>query len=161
MITNNPNQRKVFLIAITILLAVNMVLLSFLLYKKEGNGKVHNRPDRKTMISNFLKNDIGFDQNQLLQYDTASNLYRSKMKILFESLGANKNNQLKKLVEGNFNDSIVEKLGEESAENHQTMEVNKLTHIKNIRALCKPNQLAAFDSLFTKVFGKREEGVKK
>jgi hypothetical protein len=41
------------------------------------------------------------------------------------------------------------------------MEVNKLTHIKNIRALCKPNQLAAFDSLFTKVFGKREEGVKK
>ena len=64
-------------------------------------------------------------------------------------------------MEGNFNDSIVEKLGEESAENHQTMEVNKLTHIKNIRALCKPNQLAAFDSLFTKVFGKREEGVKK
>jgi hypothetical protein len=83
------------------------------------------------------------------------------MKSWFESLGANKNNQLKKLVEGNFNDSIVEKLGEESAENHQTMEVNKLTHIKNIRALCKPNQLAAFDSLFTKVFGKREEGVKK
>jgi hypothetical protein len=83
------------------------------------------------------------------------------MKSWFESLGANKNNQLKKLVEGNFNDSIVEKLGEESAEDHQTMEVNKLTHIKNIRALCKPNQLAAFDSLFTKVFGKREEGVKK
>ena len=73
MITNNPNQRKVFLIAITILLAVNMVLLSFLLYKKEGNGKVHNRPDRKTMISNFLKNDIGFDQNQLLQYNKWNN----------------------------------------------------------------------------------------
>ena len=107
MITNNPNQRKVFLIAITILLAVNMVLLSFLLYKKEGNGKVHNRPDRKTMISNFLKNDIGFDQNQLLQYDTASNLYRSKMKSWFESLGANKNNQLKKLVQTNSKKAIL------------------------------------------------------
>jgi hypothetical protein len=113
------------------------------------------------MISNFLKTDVGFDQNQLLQYDTASNLYRSKMKSLFESLGTNKNDQLKKLVEGNFNDSIIQKLGEESAANHKTMEANKLVHIRNIRALCKPNQLAAFDSLFTKVFGRREEGVKK
>jgi len=88
-------------------------------------------------------------------------MYRSKMKSLFESLGTNKNDQLKKLVEGNFNDSVIQKLGEESAANHKTMEANKLVHIRNIRALCKPNQLAAFDSLFTKVFGRREEGVKK
>lgn len=161
MITNNTNQRKILLISFTILLAVNIVLLSFLLFKKEGSYKEHNRPDRKAMISNFLKTDVGFDQNQLLQYDTASNLYRSKMKSLFESLGTNKNDQLKKLVEGNFNDSVIQKLGEESAANHKTMEANKLVHIRNIRALCKPNQLAAFDSLFTKVFGRREEGVKK
>jgi hypothetical protein len=64
-------------------------------------------------------------------------------------------------VEANFNDSIIQKLGDESASNHKTMEANKLNHIRNIRAICKPNQLAAFDSLFTKVFGKREEGVKK
>ena len=161
MISNNSNQRKVLLIAFTILLAVNIVLLSFLLFKKDGNPKEHNRPDRKAMISNFLKTDVGFDQSQLLQYDTTSNLYRSKMKSLFESFGTNKNDQLKKLVEGTFNDSIIQKLGEESAVNHKTMEINKLTHIRNIRALCKPNQLAAFDSLFTKVFGRKEEGVKK
>ena len=149
MITNNTNQQKILLISFTILLAVNIVLLSFLLFKKEGSSKEHNRPDRKAMISNFLKTDVGFDQNQLLQYDTASNLYRSKMKSLFESLGTNKNDQLKKLVEGNFNDSVIQKLGEESAANHKTMEANKLVHIRNTRALCKPNQLAAFDSLFT------------
>lgn len=161
MISNNSDQRKILLIAFTILLAVNIVLLSFLLFKKEGNSKEHNRPDRKAMISNFLKTDVGFDQSQLLQYDTASNLYRSKMKGLFESFGTNKNDQLKKLVAGNFNDSIIQKLGDESAANHKTMEANKLMHIRNIRALCKPNQLTAFDSLFTKVFGRKEEGVKK
>ena len=64
-------------------------------------------------------------------------------------------------MEGDFNDSSMQKLGDESAANHKTMEINKLSHIKNIRALCKPNQLAAFDSLFTKVFGRKEEGVKK
>ena len=55
MITNNKNQRKVLLIAITILLAVNIVLLSFLLFKNEGNSKEHNIPDRKTMISKIFK----------------------------------------------------------------------------------------------------------
>jgi flagellar basal body-associated protein FliL len=161
MITNNPNQRKVFLIALIILLAVNIVLLTFLLVNKEGSRKGHNRPDRKAMISNFLKTDIGFDQQQLLQYDTASNLYRSKTKHLFENFRANKNEQLKQLVAGNFSDSVIQLLGEQSAANHKTMEVNMLYHIKNIRQLCKPSQLPAFDSLFNKVFGRRDEGGKK
>jgi hypothetical protein len=160
MIINNPNQRKVFLIAITILLSVNIVLLTFLLVNKDGKRQ-GQRPDRKAIISNFLKTDVGFNQQQLLQYDTTSNLYRSKVKRLFENIGTNKNEQLKQLVAGNFSDSIIQLLGEHSAATHKTMEVNMLTHIKNIRQLCKPAQLPAFDSLFNKVFGRRNEGGKK
>ncbi len=161
MITNNPNQRKVFLIALIILLAVNIVLLTFLLVNKEGSRRGHNRPDRKAMISNFLKTAIGFDEHQLLQYDSASNLYRSKTKHLFENFRANKNEQLKQLVAGNFSDSVIQLLGDQSAATHKTMEVNTLNHIKNIRQLCKPSQLPAFDSLFNRVFGRRDEGGKK
>lgn len=160
MIINNPNQRKVFLIAITILLSVNIALLTFLLVNKDGKRQ-GQRPDRKAMISNFLKNDVGFNQQQLLQYDTTSNLYRSKVKRLFENIGTNKNEQLKKLVAGNFSDSIIQLLGEQSAANNKIMEVNMFTHIKNIRQLCKPAQLPTFDSLFNKVFGRRNEGEKK
>jgi hypothetical protein len=160
MIINNPNQRKVFLIAITILLSVNIVLLTFLLVNKDGKRQ-GQRPDRKAIISNFLKTDVGFNQQQLLQYDTTSNLYRSKVKRLFENIGTNKNEQLKKLVAGNFSDSIIQLLGEQSAATNKIMEVNMFTHIKNIRQLCKPAQLPAFDSLFNKVFGRRNEGEKK
>ena len=160
MIINNPNQRKVFLITITILLSVNIVLLAFLLLNKD-RAKQGAKQDRKTVISNFLKKEIGFDQEQLLQYDTTSKLYRVKIKSFFENFGTNKNEQLKKLVSGNFSDSVIQSLGDESAAAHKIMEVNMFTHIKNIRQLCKPAQLPAFDSLFSKVFGKKDEGKKK
>ena len=145
MIINNPNQRKVFLITITILLSVNIVLLTFLLLNKD-RAKQGAKSDRKTVISNFLKKEIGFDQEQLLQYDTTSKLYRVKIKSFFENFGTNKNEQLKKLVSGNFSDSVIQSLGDESAAAHKIMEVNMFTHIKNIRQLCKPAQLPAFDS---------------
>jgi hypothetical protein len=64
-------------------------------------------------------------------------------------------------VAGNFSDSIIQLLGEQSAATNKIMEVNMFTHIKNIRQLCKPAQLPAFDSLFNKVFGRRNEGEKK
>lgn len=160
MIINNPNQRKVFLITITILLSVNIVLLAFLLLNKD-RAKQGAKQDRKTVISNFLKKEIGFDQEQLLQYDTTSKLYRVKIKSFFENFGTNKNEQLKKLVSGNFSDSVIQSLGDESAAAHKIMEVNMFTHIKNIRQLCKPAQLPAFDSLCSKVFGKKDEGKKK
>ena len=160
MIINNPNQRKVFLITITILLSVNIVLLAFLLLNKD-RAKQGAKPDRKAVISNFLKKEIGFDQEQLLQYDTTSKLYRVKIKSFFENFGTNKNEQLKKLVSGNFSDSVIQSLGDESAAVHKIMEVNMFTHIKNIRQLCKPAQLPAFDSLCSKVFGKKDEGKKK
>ena len=156
MIPNNPNQRKVFLIAIIILLSLNILLLAFLLLDKKEPQRGH-RPDRKALISNFLKTEIGFDQQQLLRYDAASNLYRSKIKPLAENIRANKNEQLKKLVAGNFSDSIVQLMVKQSAEAHNTMEENMFAHIKNVRQLCKPSQLPAFDSLFGKVFGRRGE----
>jgi hypothetical protein len=159
MIQNNPNQRKAFLIAIVILLSLNVILLAFLLLGKEVRHAVH-RPDRKAMISNFLKTEIGFDQHQLLQYDSASNRYRSKIKHLAENFGARKNEQFKKLLSGNFSDSVVQLLVKQSAAAHNTMEENMFAHIKNVRQLCKPSQLPAFDSLFGKVFGRRGEGNK-
>lgn len=159
MTPNNPNQRKAFLIAIIILLSLNIVLLAFLLLSKEEPKRSHS-PDRKALISNFLKTEIGFDQQQLLQYDTASNLYRSKIKLLAENIRSNKNEQIKKLVAGNFSDSVVQLLLQQSASEHYTMEENMFAHIKNVRQLCKPSQLPAFDSLFGKVFGRRGEGNK-
>jgi hypothetical protein len=51
---NNQNKSKVFLLIIAILVIANIAMLSFFLQKKEPKPRV-DKPDRKTVIANFLK----------------------------------------------------------------------------------------------------------
>ena len=157
---NNQNQRKVFLVIIAILVIANIAMLAFFLQKKRPD-KQGGRPDRKTIIANFLKNDIGFNQQQLIQYDTLSNLHREKIGSLFENVRINKNEQFKQLVAGNFSDSAINLVADQSAASQKIMEVQMFNHIKSIRLLCIPGQLPKFDSSFYKVFSRRGEGRKK
>src|SRR5665647_869354 len=153
---NNQNKSKVFLVIIAILLIANIAMLAFFLQKK-GSGKQGGRPDRKAFIANFLKKDIGFNQQQLIQYDTLSNRHRKKISSLFENVRNNKNEQFQQLLAGDFSDSAINVVADQSAASQKIMEVQMFNHIKSIRLLCTPEQLPKFDSLFIKVFNRRSE----
>jgi|GWRWMinimDraft_6_1066014.scaffolds.fasta_scaffold03724_3 protein CpxP len=151
---NTQNKSKIFLTIIGILLVANIALISFFLLKKDG-GKHERRPDRKTMIANFLKNEIGFSETQLQQYDTLSDNHRENLKGMFDSLRSSKDKQFKQLAAGNFSDSVLNSVAEQSAVSQKKMELQMFNHLKNVRMLCKPEQLPKFDSLFVKVLNKR------
>lgn len=151
---NKTNRSKIFLAIIAILLAANIALVSFFLMKKDDR-KTEKRPDRKTMIANFLKNEIGFDTVQLQQFDTLSARHKENMNQMFDSLWESKDGQFKQLTAGNFSDSVMNSVAEQSAANQKIMELKMFNHLKNVRMLCKPEQLPKFDSLFVKVLNKR------
>ena len=152
---NKQNRSKIFLSIIGILLIANIAMVSFFLMKKDDDKQRGKRPDRRAMIADFLKKDIGFDMVQLQQYDTLSNLHKEDMKKMFDSLGMAKDKQFNELVTGNFSDSVMNVVAEKSAESQKIMELLMFNHLKNIRMLCKPDQQAKFDSLFVKVLSKR------
>lgn len=151
---NKQNRSKVFLTVIAILLVANIVMLSFFLMKK-GNGRNDKRPDRKAMIAEFLKKEVGFNQAQLQQYDTLSDMHRENMKKMFDNSRSSKDNQFKQLAAGNFNDSIMSSLADQSAASQKVMELQMFNHLKSIRMLCTPEQLPKFDSLFVKILNRR------
>ena len=152
---NKQNRSKIFLSIIAILLVANIAMVSFFLFKKDDGKNRGKRPDRRAMIADFLKKDIGFDTVQLKQYDTLSILHKDNMKKMFDSLGMAKDKQFNELVTGNFSDSVMNVVAEKSAESQKIMELLMFNHLKNIRMLCKPDQQAKFDSLFVKVLSKR------
>lgn len=157
---NNPNRNKIYLVIIAILIIANIGILTFFLQGKPP-AKQAPRTDRKTYISNFLKNEIGFNQDQLLKYDTLGTLQKERVNAFFEKLKASKNVQFKELIAGNFSDTTIDRIASQSAATQKAMEVNMFNHIRNIRQLCKPDQLPKFDTLFVKVFNRRGEGRKK
>ena len=151
---NTQNKSKIFLSIIGILLVANIAMVSFFLLKKDG-GKHEKRSDRKTMIANFLKNEIGFNAQQLQQYDTLSNEHKENMKNMFDSLRSTKDRQFKELTAANFNDSVMNSIADQSAAAQKTMELQMFNHLKNVRLLCTPEQQPKFDSLFVKILNRR------
>lgn len=158
---NNQNQRKVYLVIIALLLVANIAMLAFFLQKKCPDRQTAARPDRKVIIENYLKNEIGFDQQQLVQYDTLSNRHRNKIRTQYENAKNNKTAQLKKLAASNFSDSTINVLADQSSASQKIMEVSMFNHIKNIRLLCTPAQRVKFDTSFIKIFSRRGDGRKK
>jgi len=151
---NKQNRSKVFLVIIGILLVANIAMVSFFLLKKDG-GKRDKKPEWKTVISGFLKNEIGFDTVQLKQYDSLSDRHKDNMKNLMDSLRSTKEKQFKELAAVNFSDSAMNAVADRSAATQKTMELKMFNHLRNIRLLCKPEQLPKFDSLFGKVLNRR------
>jgi Spy/CpxP family protein refolding chaperone len=158
---NTQNRSKVFVAIIVLLVIVNIVLVSFFLLKKD-DGRRNKHEDRKAMIAGFLKNEIGFSAAQLQQYDTLSSMHRDNIKSMFDSLRSSKDKQFKQLAAGNFTDSVMNSVADQSAATQKMMELQMFNHLKSIRSLCTPGQLPKFDSLFVKVLNKRGgEGRKK
>ncbi len=158
---NKENRSKVLLLIIGILVVANISMLVFFLQEKEPAHKPNSRQDRKAYISAFLKNEIGFDTVQLVQYDTLSSMHRKKMGGMFDKLKSNKASQFKQLVAGNFTDSTMNALADSSATTQKAIEIVMFNHLKNIRKLCTPAQEPLFDSLFVKVLSRRNDAKKK
>jgi len=156
------NRTKIFILLIAILLIANSVLL-VLYFQQSSSNKQHKRQDRKAYIAAFLKKDIGFSQEQLVKYDTLSDNHRKKISLLFDQQRVNKAVQFKQLVMAGFSDSSINTEAEASAATQKNAEVLFITHMKNIRLLCTPQQLPAFDTLFAKVITRRggDEGRKR
>ena len=152
---NKSNRSKAYLSIIAILLVANIAMVAFFLLKKDKDNQDKPRVDRRTMISNFLKTEIGFDTVQLQQYDTLRVRHKEGMKKMFDSLRGAKDKQFKKLTVDNFSDSVMTAVAEQSASNQKAMELQMFGHLKNIRMLCRPDQLPKFDSLFVKVLNRR------
>lgn len=159
---NKQNRSKIFLTIIGILLVANIALVSFLLLRKDGIKHERQRQDRKAVISNFLKTEIGFDTLQLKQYDILSDKHKENLKKAMDSLRSSKEKQFKELAAANFSDSAMSAIANQSATTQQAMELQMFNHLKRIRLLCTPGQLPKFDSTFGKVLSKRGyEGRKK
>ena len=74
---------------------------------------------------------------------------------MFDSLRSSKDKQFAALTAGNFSDSVMNIVADQSAASQKMMELHMFNHLKNVRLLCKPEQLGKFDSLFVKILNRR------
>ena len=136
---------------IIFLLVSNIGMLIFFLVL--GNGTRKDHPPHKDIIATFLKNDMGFTQQQMDQYDKIHKDHMDKMKPFFDSVHSSKDN-FYNLLNVNEPDSVVNKAAAVIGENQMSLDLKMFKHLQNVRNLCTPDQLPKFDSLFKNVIAK-------
>ncbi|GAB2831348.1 Spy/CpxP family protein refolding chaperone [Ferruginibacter profundus] len=155
---STQTKSKLYLLIIGILLVTNIGMLFFFLNnKRDDHGKQPPRIDRRMMMKNFLQNDVGFNEQQLQQYDTLSNQFRERNKADMDTLKANKEEQMKELGSKGFSVAAIDSIVSKSAENQKLMELHLLNHFANIRKLCTAEQLVKFDTTFYKIWSRKKK----
>ena len=74
---------------------------------------------------------------------------------MFDSSRSTKDKQFKELTAADFSDSVMNSIADRSAAVQKNIELKMFNHLKNIRLLCKPEQLPKFDSLFVKILNRK------
>ena len=137
-------KNKALVILSAILLVANLVILSLWLFGKEQKQGRHPGG----MMSGFLKNDVRFDEGQLETYYAAKKDHWSKMKPLFNELSGAKQELFKLTSVDNASPSQVDSLANIVGQKQANLDKAMLGHFKQVRKICKSEQVQVFDSLF-------------
>jgi periplasmic protein CpxP/Spy len=159
---STQTKSKLYLLIIGILLITNIAMLFFFLDNKDKGKKQSNRGnDKSAMMKQFLKDDVGFTEPQLQQYDTLSRRNRERMKADMDAMKSVKEQQFKELGSKGFSDSAIVAAVIKAADNQKQVEEKMLSYFVTIRKLCTAEQLPKFDSLFYKMWSKKKPPTEK
>ncbi len=150
---NRYSNSRPLLLIIGVLLISNIVLLVLFL-----NKKPEIKPETRGRFTEFLRKDIGFQEEQIKEFEALKDNHRQKMKLLFDDLQKTKTNfflQLRESDSTNFNlDSAAALIGDRQA----ALDKQIYSHFRRLRTLCNPEQLQKFDSLFPQVIKRMTSG---
>ena len=153
---STPSKTKALVAAVVFLLLTNIAVLVFFLCCK-GPGKKDFHGGREARMKEFLQKEISFTPQQIQQYDTLSKKHRENIGTSFNEMRNNKEQQFQELGRTGFSDSAIVLAAGRSSEMQKEMELKMIMHFREIRKLCTPEQQSKFDSLFYKIWKKKDE----
>jgi periplasmic protein CpxP/Spy len=138
-------KTKLLTISVIGLLLLNMALMAFLWFGKGGDN--HPRqPEGKqaqTKALNFLMDELKFDPSQRAACDLLLTKQRQDMDSLQKQNRQNRNNLFDNIKTGDTTASIA------IANTQRQLEMSAFNYFRNIRALCRPEQLPKFDTIIS------------
>jgi len=137
-------QILIFIIAILLLVNIAMVV-SFGM--KQPQPKENERPRRANPIASTLKEKIGFSDEQMQKIEQLKKQHRETMHTLFEDIKNAKIAFYKNVNKAEIADSTLERLSNNIGRKQQAIDLQAFRNFREIRSLCTPEQLPAYDSL--------------
>lgn len=131
------SRTKLLAVAVCLLVAVNLFMMWLL-------SRPHEKPlpqNRKIIIEK-----LGFDANQVAQYDVLVNAHRRDIRMYEDSIKMLKTELYTHALVSSDTAAAQDIIGKIDGV-HQAIEWVHYRHFEAIRALCRPDQLPAFMAL--------------
>lgn len=133
-------NKQTFYIALIAALLLSNVLLAGYLFLSPARGEMPPRKPREIIIER-----LGFDAQQVAAYDRIIPAHRNGVRAAESEIRATKQQLYRSLIaqDTTGNGLLLRKL--DAA--HAQIERTHYAHFQQIRALCRPDQLPAFEAL--------------
>ena len=139
-----PTKNKLFIFIIALLLISNIGLVVFFI----GMNKHDSRDNRgRGEITRVLKEEIGFNEIQIKQYEEIRMAHRQKMRPLFDSMRTAKETLYNQLYFPEIDDSVFNSTIAEVGQKQQRIDRNLFNHFRSLRELCTAEQQPKFDTM--------------
>jgi protein CpxP len=145
---------KILVIIIITLLIINIGTMLFFILKGHEQRGLHS--NIKAAIPEFLQNDIGFNSQQMAQFDSLKKVQNEKFKVTMEDMRTSKQGEFKQLGDAAFSDSVMNDMVNHSLEKQKILELQFFQYIKDIRKICTSDQQAKFDTSFYKILSRKK-----
>jgi flagellar basal body-associated protein FliL len=159
MIQRN-SKNKPLLFIILILLLANLAGIGYNYFMMKKDAPRHQPMDRKELMGRYLKDQLKFTNEQMVQYEKLSATNKAETEPLFEVLKQEKEKRMNFLRENNYSDSALDEAVDRSIKKQAMLDRKMLEHIRNIRSICNEAQKQHFDTSFYKMM-RHNRGEKK
>ena len=145
------NNNKALIVIIVILLLTNIALTTFFLGMKPPPRKdMRDEPDRPPKTSALLKNDLGFTEDQMNQYDSLRKEHWKAIKPLFKEINATKDSFYLNLRDTVINETELDNMADSIGMKQKKIDRLISNYFRSIRDICTPRQMPIYDSLIQK-----------
>ena len=151
MSTGTRNNKALIFLVVILLLSNIGLLLYFLLWKKPDH-KPGGPPKGEFSIVDYMKKEIGFNDEQTKQFQQLHESNRDSLKIIGDSIRSSKNALYKLMQQSSTaNDSEVSAAIRTLSSYQQRMELTMFRHFQRVRSICNPEQQVKLDSMVVRM----------
>lgn len=146
----NRSSNKVLLLIIAVLLLTNIGVLAYFLWYRDGG----NEPFKPNGASELLKEQVGFSKEQIDEYKQLRDRQRETIRPMYEDMRLKKDSLFHLLSDTAVSQEKLELITDRIGQNQKSIDLLTFRHFSELRRLCKPSQLVAYDSMVVQMFRK-------
>lgn len=151
------SKNKTLIFIVVLLLLTNIAVVGYFLFVCKKPNKL---PRGKDNFSAVLEKEVGFNKQQLAQFDELKKVHWANAKANMDKIVSIKNTIFDLTKQFNAPDSVVDKLADSIGGLQKQVEISAYHHVLETRKICTPQQLPAFDSLMKRLINRGHTGSK-